>query len=621
MFLIFSFMICDVVCASAVYQLDDYVYFDPVSDSVCNENNYWTLYNTDTTCYRFIILETNDTANSSTLKVMLDHNVGYDTYDNYQSVLKSGTSNWTRYKGSIDIIDEDTIYEVLNLTAKPTLDNISVNGGTSYPYFAINSLYTINGKESNYYGFWSKDLYEENQNYVYTITEYGNNRLILRSHKRGIRPVITIDKSLLTKINGLTDISTLISTAKEYKYSYSTQEYGGYVYKQLQGFTLTKDKLVFYSSNNSNPDYGLIDTYSGTDYKNLYKRDYGSTGHGNDMTYNSKTNKVLVVGPNSYMDIYEYNGDTLEYEKKYTATDLGYKLYYAIGYDEKHDYYLGLGANRVYILNNSFKQLYSFDVPAIGVYQGIEYYNGYLYLSTFESSCPSSYQKYCLYQPWSSITYVYNVKFNNDGSPTDDFGKLVERLYIGDGIGELESVSFHDNQIYFGYASQQLDSTYAYKFYSFPYDKIAYSIDYNVAYLEDDGIKTITISSDEELKSIPGWTLSNDLHTLSKQFTENTASTSVNVCDLYNNCASVSLKALSFDNTESEDANVDNSSEENNTIDDIDNKDASVDEYVEEDNIIVNPPTGLRFYSPIMLVILGFLFILYNKLNKNILKK
>lgn len=309
-------MVCDDVFASDVYKLDDFVYFDPISNSPCNETNYWTEYNKNTTCYCFIVLNANDTSSSSTLKIMLDHNVGISNYANYKTVLKEKTSDWTGYDGTIDIIDEDTIYELLRLDKKPNLVNLneqSVNGGNINYYFTINSLYQINGQYS--YGFWSKDIYEDNQNYVYTITENGNNRLVLKTHTRGVRPVITVNKSLLTKSSDLTNISSLIENAKEYKYKASTQEYNGYVYNHLQGFTVANNKLIFHSVNSSDTSNGLISVYNGTNYTNLYQTDYRETGHGNDMTYNSQTNKILLVGPNSYSDIYQYNANTLSYEK------------------------------------------------------------------------------------------------------------------------------------------------------------------------------------------------------------------------------------------------------------------------------------------------------------------
>ena len=61
------------------YTLEDYVFFDPVSSSPCDYTNYWTPYNQNTTCYRFVVLNPNDTASEATIKVLLDHDVDYGT--------------------------------------------------------------------------------------------------------------------------------------------------------------------------------------------------------------------------------------------------------------------------------------------------------------------------------------------------------------------------------------------------------------------------------------------------------------------------------------------------------------------------------------------------------------
>ena len=61
------------------YTLEDYVFFDPVSSSPCDYTNYWTPYNQNTTCYRFVVLNPNDTASEPTIKVLLDHDVDYGT--------------------------------------------------------------------------------------------------------------------------------------------------------------------------------------------------------------------------------------------------------------------------------------------------------------------------------------------------------------------------------------------------------------------------------------------------------------------------------------------------------------------------------------------------------------
>ena len=57
---------------------------------------------------------------------MLDHNIGTSNYSNYKIVLKEKTNNWQKYKGIIDIIDEDTIYDLMKYSNKPNKDNKSI---------------------------------------------------------------------------------------------------------------------------------------------------------------------------------------------------------------------------------------------------------------------------------------------------------------------------------------------------------------------------------------------------------------------------------------------------------------------------------------------------------------
>ena len=71
--------------------------------------------------------------------------------------------------------------------------------------------------------------------------------------------------------------------------------------------------------------------------------------------------------------------------------------------------------------------------------------------------------------------------------------------------------------------------------------------DYTINYNEAVDKKIITISSNEELKSIDGWTISSDLKTLTKEVVGNTASTSINICDLYNNCKMETIKEFVFE--------------------------------------------------------------------------
>lgn len=586
LYIIVLFFFPNIVKASEVYSLGDFVFFDPISSMACSDKDYWTPYNQDTTCYRFIVLENNDTSLNSKLKVMLDHDIGNSIYDNYKAVLDSETSSWYGHEGDIDIIDENTIYELMKLTQKPTLDNISVNGGVALGFFATNTMYIINKETHSNYGYWSKTLYEDDLNYVYTVTEYANNRLVDRYKSRGIRPVIVIDKTFLRKSSDVINIDSLIKNGIEYKYKQT--ELTDSNYKHLQGFTLAKDKLIFHSMNINDSELGLLFTYSGENFQTLYKYDYGNTAHGNDMTYNSRTNKVLLLVKGN---IFEYDADTLIFEREYNVDDKGDLSYGAIGYDSVNDHYYVYNNQKIYVLNNNFEKLYSFDHTTLSVRQGMEYHNGYIYASTSESKCPNMYQIYCFEEEWSGITYVYNAKLKADGTPTKDFGKLVDKLYISPGIGELESVSFNNNRMYFGYATRKNDSTYLYKFYSIPYDEIAYKPNVYVNYIEDGGAITVNISSNEELKKIDGWTIDNNLLTLSKTFIEDTPSSEVEVCDLYNNCDLIELKEMTFEK----------------------GNDESLDK--DEENILKNPATGEKVWL-IIFIGLFSLVIMYKYIKK-----
>jgi len=551
--LFFLFFVYSNVYAYDTYKFDDFVYFDPVSNTQCNSSNYWTIYNQNTTCYRFLVIDLEDDSNSSTLKIILDHDVGYDVYENYQTILNDTATKWVRYKGLIDIIDEETIYEIMKLKEKPTLEKIGVNGGYASP-LAVNSFYVYDGKKVNYNGFWTKDLYELDNNYVYAMNEYGTNTIVLRNKKRGIRPVIEIEKSLLKSMDSIIDISNVISSSRVSKYEYPNQTYGGnFIYKQLQGFTFTKDKFVFYSTNDLNPDNGILISYTGNNYSTLNKIDYSSTGHGNDITYNKKKNKVLLVGPSEYREIYMYDGDTLEFEQKYDVNALNNAAYYAFAYDDVNDKYLGVTSRKVFMLDEKFNQLYSFDVDSIiysSIIQGMEYHNGYLYITTASTSCPNPYHLYCFYPALSSITYVYDVKLNSNGTPRNSFGKLVKRFYVNEKFGELEGISFKNEDVYLGYASHMYDNKYTYKFYSFPYSEISFKFDSKIKYYDYGLSKTIVITSNEELKEISGWNLSKDKHTLSKMIVKNIDTNKINVCDLYNNCSNIFIDSQKFENNE-----------------------------------------------------------------------
>jgi hypothetical protein len=545
-FLMGWFVFFDVNATSGTsYSIGEHVYYDPVNGSTCNYKNYWTPFDTSGTCYRFLVIK-NSSASSDTVKLMLDHNYTTDTYANYKTVLTTIKSSWTSYSGSVSILSEDDIYDLMQLSEKPVVDGGTVVGAASFDSLRENSLYYKGGTKHNSGGFWTSTLVASDNSYAYAVTENARNNVVDVTKKRGIRPVITVDKSLVTDEKAAVNITSKIKLSNKYKYL--DQTFDGYTYKQMQGFTMAGDKLFFYSSNNSNSEKGLVFGYGGSGYTTSLGYYYGATGHGNDMTYNSKTGKILLVGPNSYKEIWQFDPSTFTKgsEKVYTtydassSNDLGL-TFSGIGYNKTDNYYYAKGGINVYTTDTSFTGIMdSFSAPKTQTGQGVEFNNGYMYVTTFESgSCPSTYELYCdTSDPYSAIIYVYNAKYNSDGNPSPNFGKLVGRFYIDGGIGELETVSFDDSKMYFGFATQHFDSTYTYQIYSTDVSNVDFGPTYSISY--KDG--KVTISSVEDLKSISGWTLSSDKKSLTKSLS--TSAETVNIFDRYSNCKEVTLKKL-----------------------------------------------------------------------------
>ena len=134
--------------------LGEYVFFDPVSDSICNQTNYWLYFNQDTTCYRWNVLN----INGKNITIMLDHNVGLSNYNNYNNVLTDKTRTWSK-ANNIDLVDENTILRIIKETNPPTLNN-TVIGDNKPNWLGVNNLVYNNRQKENSVGYWTKDSYD-----------------------------------------------------------------------------------------------------------------------------------------------------------------------------------------------------------------------------------------------------------------------------------------------------------------------------------------------------------------------------------------------------------------------------------------------------------------------------
>ena len=314
-----------------IYNLSTFFFFDPVSNNPCTEKNYWTPFDNETTCYRWISITNPDTNTSSTIQLMLDHNIATSTFLEYKKTLEEKTSNWVRYKNTKDIIDEDTIFNLMQYPNKPDKTNKVIPSVIINP-FSSQSYYIYDYKEINQKGYWTKTSFDEET--AYTIDYEGNNEVISKTEIYGIRPIINIEKKFLNIDSDVINITNIIEKCNYIYYDVEDKLYDGYKYEVLQGFTLSNDKLFFMSSNNNNPEKGVLYSYKLNDINNLYKYDYSNTGHGNGMTYNTKTGKVLTLG---YYGVCEYDPETLIREKDYNMPN--YPGYSAIGYDYDADLY------------------------------------------------------------------------------------------------------------------------------------------------------------------------------------------------------------------------------------------------------------------------------------------
>ena len=400
----------------------------------------------------------NDTAENNKIKIMLDHNIAASNFSDYKIILNKITSNWSRYRGTIDIMDESSISELIKYKSKPEI-NSPVAPGPATSHYHLNSYYILDKKISNQKGYWTKT--EFNANYSYSVDINGKNVILHKSTILGIRPALYIKKSVLNINSEIITISDIIRNGTKKIYQLETKKYDGLIYGSLQGFTVTKDKLVFMSANNNNIEKSVMYSYKLNDIDNLYKSIYNNTGHGNGVTYNSKTNQVLVIG---YNPIFVYKGETLECERLILRSS--FPACTGIAYNDISDIYIGYKEKRIFLTDGEKGALYQIDVPVFETCQDIEFHNGYGFLCSCDFGAGNEYQSYSFFNGWGCMINIFDMNLDKDKKPTKNFGRLVARLYES-GFGELGDVSFRDGYIYFGF-----NPSGKYAFYKVDYKKL-----------------------------------------------------------------------------------------------------------------------------------------------------
>lgn len=365
-----------------------------------------------------------------------------------------------------------------------------------------------------------------------------------------------------TPIDGSTNIS---SSASSVFASYNALSCGdNCLYNQLEGFTVTNDKLVLYNIQDAfqtSIGNGVVSGYTGTNFGTAvsgspFTRNYD---HGNDMTYDTKMNKILVVGidnrsdgSTSSKDVPVLNSGTLGHESTIQLS----RGAFAIGYDEVDDEYVIFGSKdsiRQFWFVNKDAGYTLHENTAItaqsgqhggenNVEQGIEYYKGFIYSTVdnwdFDLDGEVAY------------IHVYNAKLKSDGTKDEGYGTKVATYYINaKDLGEVESISFRNGKAYLGFANGSTRNNVT-KFTRFNASLIEQAFPApSVTYQDGTNSTSVIITShDAQLTEKDGWTRSSDGYSLTK--TVRSASVSgnnVEFCDRYGNCAKVSYSHTNSD--------------------------------------------------------------------------
>ena len=201
----------------------------------------------------------------------------------------------------------------MKFQSKPNKTTASVSPGLRVYYYFGNLDYIINGKSIKEKGYWTKTEYDEKNSYAINMDGYNTINSISTEL---VRPVLTIEKSLLNRDFGLINITDIIKNGTLINIKLEKTLYEGFRFGGLQGLTVANGQLMFISAINQIPTKSIMYSYKLNDFVNIYKKDYSNTAHGNGMTYNSKTDKVLVIVNSNGYTVFEYNGKTLFKRKR-----------------------------------------------------------------------------------------------------------------------------------------------------------------------------------------------------------------------------------------------------------------------------------------------------------------
>jgi len=214
-------------------------------------------------------------------------------------------------------------------------------------------------------------------------------------------------------------------------------------YGSLQGFTLTDKYFVFILNRPGQNDDNRVEIHRRSDFKDITSSFNNPTydmGHGNDATWNNKTNEVLVADSTSTRcRLVRLDANTFKKVGTLSLTDAEGKAICLTGvaYDETRGVYHGSLGRTIHSFNTDNQLVFSFIERHNQINQGFAYHDGYLYRPTFESAGASSGSTYDgIFEKNTTVIYQFGL----DGSFTHGY-------YIDNPLYEVESMAFDEEGI------------------------------------------------------------------------------------------------------------------------------------------------------------------------------
>ncbi len=233
---------------------------------------------------------------------------------------------------------------------------------------------------------------------------------------------------------------------------------------RVQGFTCIDDKIVvaFIDYDETKSILKLYDISNGNELKSVFSN---SIGHANDIAYNPNTDYLYIVHGGGTNIVHVYDTD-LNYIKDVDAQLPIRSLTYIYDNDSfaARTVASGFFYHNDLTLKSSIPFVIGMNFSSDLARQGWEYYDGYIFYANW------SWVR--LGGDNSNLIYVYDLN-----------GNQVDYFHTGDTLGELEDVSFYNDQMVLGF-----DAENSVDFYLEDIPEISHPIDEVVIKKEDVGL-------------------------------------------------------------------------------------------------------------------------------------